>query len=530
MDYIGFPKDLPEKFRPDFASLYNEVALLREEVNSLKRREFSHRSERYDIPDPLFPIGSLFNEPEKILLQEALIKEKSKEAVPSENSEKETSTQKPTPKKQGGKKPLSDKLPREVQIHDLPEEEKICKNDLTPLFAIGEDVVEKVDIVPMKVKVIQHRYLKYACPCCEQNIVRAKTLPSLIPGSIAESGLLAHIATNKYYFALPLYRQESIFKQNGFEIPRVTLARWMISVGESILPLVNEIKEYILSHNVVHCDETHVQVLKEESKKATSKSYMWVLASGMSALYPAVVFQYYSNRTQESAEHFLEYFNGYLQVDGYGGYNSISNRPGVTRVGCWSHARRKFDVAFKDGAPTGKVVSELFIKEIQKLFLLERDFVSLSSEERLLVRQEKSKPIIQNIRNLIDNYVTQITPRSKLGIAFGYISGEWPQLIQFLNHGSISLSNNRVENAIRPFAIGRNNWLFSYSTDGADASAAIYSLISTAKENKLHVEEYLNDVFTQLPLLNKQENPCYESLLPWNWAKNHPQHVVPGRK
>ena len=522
MDIIGFPEDLPEKFKPYFMSIYNENIRLKERVNSLLRITLSHRSERYDIPNPLHPEGSLFNEPEKVIQESEESKDNSEKKEEPKN--KSSSNKKP------GRKPISPNLPRETRIHDLSENEKICKNDLTPLVQIGEEVVEKIDIVPAKVKVIEHRYLKYACPCCQQNLVRAKTEPSLIPGSMAESGLLAHIATNKYYFALPLYRQESLFKQNGIEIPRVTLARWMISIGEAILPLVKEIKKYILSHNVVHCDETHVQVLKEEAKKATSKSYMWVLASGMSAQFPATVFQYYSNRKQESAEDFIENYQGYLQVDGYGGYNSLANRPGITRVGCWSHVRRKFESAFKDGAARGKAVAELFLKEIQKLFLLEREFVSFSSEERLRARKEKSTPIINSIRKLIDENVTQVMPRCKLGIAFGYICEEWTNLNQFLSNGSINLSNNRIENAIRPFAIGRNNWMFSYSANGADASAAIYSLVTTAKENNLHIEEYLNDVFSKLPLLKDQENPTYEALLPWNWGTEHPQHLVPVKK
>jgi len=522
MDIIGFPEDLPEKFKPYFMSIYNENIRLKERVNSLLRISLSHRSERYDIPDPLYPEGSLFNEPEKVILESAEPKDKSEKIEEPKN--------KSPSNKKGGRKVISPNLPRETRVHDLSEEDKVCKNDLTPLVKIGEEIVEKVDIVPAKVKVIEHRYLKYACPCCQQNLVRAKTEPSIIPGSMAESGLLAHIATNKYFFALPLYRQESLFKQNGIEIPRVTLARWMISIGEAILPLVKEIKKYILSHHVVHCDETHIQVLKEEAKKATSKSYMWVLASGMSAPFPATVFQYYSNRKQESAEDFLENYQGYLQVDGYGGYNSIANRPDVTRVGCWSHSRRKFESAFKDGAPKGKAVAELFLKEIQKLFLLEREFVSLSPQDRLKIRQEKSKPIIDSIRKLIDEYVTQIMPRSKLGIAFGYISEEWTNLNQFLSDGSVNLSNNRVENAIRPFAIGRNNWMFSYSANGADSSAAIYSLVTTAKENKLHVEEYLNDVFSKLPILKQEENSSYEALLPWNWAQENPQHVLQDKK
>ena len=512
MNDIGFPKNLPQEFRTDFACAFNEIIRLREENNSLKRIIFSQKSERYSIQEYFEPLNTLFDEPEQIMSEQ---KEKTENI--SEKSESNTNKN-PSPKK-GGKKPFPENLPRETKIHDLPENEKICKFDNTPLVAIGEDVVEKLNVVPMTMKVIEHRYLKYACPCCQQNVVKAKAELSIIPGSMAEPGLLAHVTLHKYFFALPLYRQEFLFSQKNIDIPRITLARWMIAAGNAVLPIVEEIKNYILSLPAAHCDETHVQVLKEKGKKATSKSYMWVLASCLEA-HPAIVFQYYPSRSAESAKHFLNGFQGFLHADGYDGYNSICNLPNVTRVGCWAHSRRKFESAFKDGAPAGKALAEEFLKEIKNLFLIEREVISFPMEKRLEIRNEKSAPIILNIRKLIDDNVTKIMPRSKLGVAFGYISNEWVHLIQFLNHGLISLSNNRVENAIRPFAIGRKNWLFSNSPNGAEASAALYSLIGTAKDNGLHIEDYLEDVFTKLPYLAKENNPSYKSLLPWIWKTN----------
>ena len=512
MNEIEFLEDIPEKSRTKVACLYNENIFLREQVKSLQRLVFAQKSERFVGAELILPKESLFNEPEQ------LISEENKNSIEKEESSNENTKEgKPKPqRKSGGKKPFPENIPREVKIHDLPENEKICRNDLTPLLPIGEDVVEKLDIIPMTMKVIQHRYLKYACPCCQQNVARAKAESSLIPGSMAEAGLLAHITTNKYFFSLPLYRQEALFKQKEIEIPRITMARWMIACGNAVLPLVNGIKKYILSQNVVHCDETPVQVLSGTGKKATAKTYMWVLASGLEA-YPATVFQYYSNRSNKSANEFLSEFRGYLQVDGYDGYNEISNHPEVTRVACWAHVRRKFESAYKDGAKQGASLSEEFLKLIQKLFSIDRKVADYTPEERIKVRQQESKPIVDNIRKLIDENVNKIVPRSKLGIAFGYITNEWPHLLHFLNHGLISLSNNRAENAIRPFAVGRKNWLFSDTVTGAQASAALYSLVLSAKENNLPVEYYLDDVFSKLPLLLKEENPSYESLLPWNW-------------
>ena len=258
-------------------------------------------------------------------------------------------------------------------------------------------------------------------------MLKAKAELSIIPASMAEPGLLAHIATNKYLFALPLYRQEFLFKQKDIEIPRITLARWMIACGFAVLLLVNEIKKYILSQSVIHCDETSVQVLTGTGKVATAKSYMWVLASGLDC-HPAVVFQFYTGRSMECANDFLEGFRGHLQVDGYDSYNGVCNLPGVTRVGCWAHVRRKFESAFKDGASAGKILSEEFLKEIKKLFLIEREVLPLTADERVKIRQDKSQPVILEIRKLIDDNVNKIVPRSKLGSAFGYISNEWPYL------------------------------------------------------------------------------------------------------
>jgi len=317
MNEIEFLEDIPEKSRTKVACLYNENIFLREQVKSLQRLVFAQKSERFVGAELILPKESLFNEPEQ------LISEENKNSIEKEESSNENTKEgKPKPqRKSGGKKPFPENIPREVKIHDLPENEKICRNDLTPLLPIGEDVVEKLDIIPMTMKVIQHRYLKYACPCCQQNVARAKAESSLIPGSMAEAGLLAHITTNKYFFSLPLYRQEVLFKQKEIEIPRITIARWMIACGNAVLPLVNGIKKYILSQNVVHCDETPVQVLSGTGKKATAKTYMWVLASGLEA-YPATVFQYYSNRSNKSANEFLSEFRGYLQVDGYDGYKT----------------------------------------------------------------------------------------------------------------------------------------------------------------------------------------------------------------
>lgn len=526
MDEIGFPKNLPDEFKTYFVSAFNEINRLKEENSFLKRIAFSQRSEKFIKYDFISPEGTLFNEAEDILQNDSHIALTNDISVPYETNKlqnKDNLTKKRKLKnnsllfdEQSSQKSFPSHIPREVITHDLNDNEKICQYDHSLMVKIGEEIVEKLNVVPSSLKVIQHRYLKYACKCCQQYLQQPKAIPSVIPGSFAESGLLAHVVVNKYLFALPLYRQEMLFKQKDILIPRMTLARWMIACANILKPLVHEIKKYILSQPVIHCDETFVQVLKGTEKKPTSKSYMWVLASHKNA-YPASYFQFYPNRSSTSATNLLNNYRGYLQVDGYDGYNQICEQYNVTRVGCWAHVRRKFDSALKDGAPVGKTLAGTFLSEIQNLFLIEKEIDSLPPEEKIEIRKIKSSLIIHNIRILIDGNVNKVLPRSKLGNALDYISHEWPHLLHFMNNGLIALSNNKVENCIRPFAIGRKNWLFSQSILGAHASATLYSLIATAKDNDLHVEEYLNDLFFQLPSLNKSQNPDYTPLLPWNW-------------
>jgi transposase len=514
MDEIGFPKNLPNEFKSRFVAYHNENVRLKEEVNSLRRMMFGRKSEKYYTEDIIDPKGTLFNETETI------IEEKQEDLIEKENP-KDTNETKSKEKENGGRKPLPADLPREIKIHDIPEAEKKCSCGHCELIPIGEDVVEKLELIPAQLKVIEHHYKKYVCPSCEQNVQKAKAEPSILPGAMVESSIISHVAVSKFYFALPLYRQEATFKQMGIEISRMTMARWMIAAADAVLPLVDEMQRYILSNQVTHCDETPVQVLNGTGKEPSAKTYMWVLASGLDC-FPAVVFKYYNNRSAACAHDLLKNFNGFLQVDGYGGYNSVTHSGAITRVGCWAHVRRKFDTAYKDGAKAGKELSLLFIEKIKNLFLIEREILHLTPTERVSIRKEKSKQIIHQIRTLIDDNVTKIFPQSKIGSAFGYISDEWPHLLHFLDHGCIALSNNRVENAIRPFAIGRKNWLFANTVNGAAASAALYSLVVSAKENNLLVHAYLTDVFSQIPYMPTdcvQQKIFLQQLLPWNWKK-----------
>jgi transposase len=408
-------------------------------------------------------------------------------------------------------------LPREDILHDLADNEKVCPHDGTALTCIGEQTSEQLDIIPAQVKVLRHIRKKYACPCCEQYLVTANKPKQPIEKSIAAPGLLAHIAISKYADALPLYRQTQMFKRLGLELDRTNLANWMIRCGELVQPLINLLQERLHEEVIVHMDETPIQVLQETGKTAQSQSYMWVQASMGSSTTPVMLFHYAPSRTQSVPLAQLESYQGALMVDGYEGYQAVCQHNQLTRLGCWAHARRKF-VEAKRAQPKGKTgKADQALAFIQKLYALERQTKDAPPEKRYLARQQRAKPVIEKIKQWLDKSLPQVPPKTAMGKALGYLQNQWPRLIAYLDKGEYPIDNNRAENAIRPFVIGRKNWLFSASVGGAKASANLYSLIETAKANGLEPYSYLRQVFTQLPSVNSIED--VEALLPWQQMK-----------
>ena len=408
-----------------------------------------------------------------------------------------------------GRKLLPPTLPRVERVYDLPEAERHCPQDGTALEPIGEEVSEQLDVIPATVQVLRHIRLKYACPCCRTHVVTASMPAQPIPKSLASPGTLAHVAVSKYQDALPLYRQEQIFKRLGLELPRVTLAGWMIRAGALIQPLINLLRDRLLEGDVIHCDETKVQVLKEPGKAATSLSYMWVQVSGRDEK-PVVLFDYDPSRGGAIPKRLLGDFSGFLHTDGYEGYGAVCRANDITQIGCWAHVRRKYDEALKaaginprkppSGTPPPKMRRTLkALGYIQRLFAIEHRIRDQAPEARWRVRQGESAPVVDEFRDWLDTVLPSVVPGSALGKAIAYTDGQWPKLIRFLEDGRLELHNNRAENAIRPFVVGRKNWLFSDSVAGAKASANLYSLIETAKANGREPYAYLRRVFTELP-------------------------------
>jgi transposase len=316
------------------------------------------------------------------------------------------------------------------------------------------------------------------------------------------------VASAKYVDALPLYRQEAIFKRIGIDLHRQTMARWMITIGDKIEPLIKLLREELLQSSYIHMDETTVQVLNEEGKKAQSKSYMWVQAR--SGPHPIILFHYAKNRSATHAEELLEDFNGYLHADGYDGYQPTCEKNKITRLGCWAHARRKFFDAFKSSQ--GNVIGKQGLVFFKKLYEIEDKIRGLSPSEKLEKRRSESLVVANEFKSWVTERIAKTPPQSLGGKALLYITNEWKYLSRCFESGEVELDNNFIESHIRPFTIGRKNWTFSATPEGATASANMYSLVETAKANGLEPFEYLNKVFKKLPLAQTEQD--FLELLP----------------
>ena len=414
-------------------------------------------------------------------------------------------------RKKRGRPRLSADLPRVEVIHDLTDAEKVCSEHGCELTPIGEVTSEELEFQPATLHVLKHIRKKYACPCCEGHLVTAAKPPSLIPKSIATAGLLSWIVVSKFQDALPLYRQNLIFKRLGVELDRTTLANWMMACGERVQPLVNLLWDRLREAPVIHMDETPVQVLNEPGKPPQSKSYMWVSTAGPPDS-GVVIFHYDKGRSGQVPKDLLGEYRGTLMADGYEGYNGVCAINDLTRLGCWAHARRKF-VAAQRQQPKGKTgAADQALAWIGKLYLIERAAKDKTDDERYRARQAKAVPILNQLHRWLEKTQPRTAPKTALGKALSYLANQWPYLERYVESANYPIDNNRAENAIRPFVIGRKNYLFSQSIRGVRANANLYTLIETAKAHGLDPHKYLLDVFTRLPMADSVE--AFEALLP----------------
>lgn len=440
---------------------------------------------------------------------------------PSIATESITYARKKTP---GQRELLMEDLPVERIDYTLPEEDRSCPQCQGPLHLMSTSVRKELIVVPAQVKVREHVQHSYACRYCQQHalntpIVAAPLPVPVISGSYVSPSLMASIMCRKFEEALPLYRQEQQFQHQGLEISRQTMARWMIEGSHQWLSLLYErMKEILRMMDSLHADETELQVLREEGRSAARKSYMWHYASGACEL-PIALYEYQTTRAHKHPDAFLKGFKGYLHTDGYAAYHPLAS---ITVVGCWAHARRKFTDALKSlpseaTAPSSAhTLTEEGLAYCNRLFAIEQGLKDLSPEERYLARKKALQPIMEAFHAWLTKTRRQALPKAPLGRAVAYCLSQWSYLERVLLDGRLELSNNRAERGIKPFVIGRKNWLFSNTPRGAQASAIIYSMVETAKRNGLIPFHYLSYLFEQLPQIQGKDPALLEAFLPWS--------------
>ncbi len=407
-------------------------------------------------------------------------------------------------------------------IHALPESELIGPNG-EHYVEIGREISEKLDVIPMDLRIIQHIRLKYAVKNKEELGVKIAPMPlQLIPKGIASPGLLAHIAQAKYEHHLPLYRQEQIWADLEIRMPRNSMCQWMMAVGEKLGPMLDYLMEDMKLSGYLHADESPVTLLKDPNKKPDNPShqgYMWVYANAVGVRY-----DYRSSREGQHPLEMLENFTGYLQVDGYFGYDNLFKTGQIIEVGCMAHARRKFTDIQKSAGKKAKLpVVEHVLNLIAKLYHLEKGFKEqdLNHDQVTQERQQKSQPLLDKLQAYVVEQIKKTPPQGSLGKALQYVLNHWGPLTKYLENGKLDIDNNAAERCIKPFAVGRKNWLFCGNVNGAKAAANIYSLIASAKIHDLKVFEYLKHVFEELP--NADTPKKVEALLPKYLAQSHPE-------
>ena len=390
------------------------------------------------------------------------------------------------------------------------------------MIEIGAEVVNKLKIIPAQAFVEQHVYYTYACRNCEETdietpVFKAPHEKSIIPGSFATAEAIAHIMTQKFVTGSPLYRQEQELNRQGIPLSRQTMSNWILRASEDYLtPVYEQLHRELLTRDVLHADETTLQVLHEPGKKPQTDSYMWLYRTSGDTDKPVVLYEYQPGRGAKHPKAFLEGYKGYLHTDGYAVYHGLPE--GITVVGCHAHLRRKFDEALKS-LPKGKTKGSSAYQGLaycDLLFAIEKglDEKNATTEERYKERLEQAKPVLDAMFAWANSRTA--APKSALGKAFTYLKEQWPYLTNYLKDGRLELSNNRAERSIKPFVISRKNFLFANTPKGATGSAIMFSLIQTAIENGLEPYRYLTWLMKMAKDADLEDAATVQALLPWN--------------
>ena len=443
--------------------------------------------------------------------------------VPEAPAEEQPPVEKPAAEKPAKRKrkPKGDRhskpLPRVQVDHTLPEAERLCPCCLDPMASFRQETHEQLDYKPASLFVVEHVTHHYGCSKgCDEKVQHSVKPPQMIEKGVAGPGLLSHIITSKYGDHLPLYRLEKIFSRQGASIPRSTMCGWIQSVNERITPLIEWMKQDLLRSYIISTDDTGVPVQAPGEGK-TKKGYLWVYLGDDA--HPWVLYDYTPNRKRAGPQAFLKGFQkGYLQADGYSGYDELFETTGLMEVGCWMHCRRYFYEASQ--SRDDRTLEALAM--IRVLYRIEKECKNVSVELRRQRRQSEALPILDSFETWMKSVVMDSPPKSPMGKALTYAHNQWAALRRYTEDGRLSIDNGAAERVLRPVALGRKNWLFAGSDEGGVRAANLYSLLATCQRHKLNPLHYLNDLFRRLPGL--PEGKLHE-LTPGAWSEEQSRAV-----
>lgn len=423
---------------------------------------------------------------------------------------------KPGRKKRGGRRPLPQTLETRRVVHTLTDAERLCACGCLKK-KIGEDVSEQLDIIPARLVRIEHVREKYGCVKCQTAPVQAPLPATLLPKTRATDTLLAQIIANKFLYHLPFYRQALQLQAMGFDIGKANLIGWAIRLSDAVQPLIERLSWHLYQCHTLQGDETRFVV-----DKRTDYAWLWRgrYFEDDGTLYTVVLFKHESSRSLARLNHFLKEWNGVaLQTDGLPLYRSPKVHAPSIMQGCMAHARRRFHKCVR-GLPKAvrqTHVAYEFLQDFKALYRIEREMKSAGAEERYRYRQRESVPILNKIRARLDKLLPKTRPSCDLGDALYYLDSEWNYITRYCDFGELEIDNNQIENCVRPFALGRRNWMHAKSERGAAANCVFYTLLATAKANGVNPVAYLEHIFKELARLGR--NPSVEALdnlMPWS--------------